>query len=92
LRLGIDLGGTKIEIVALADDSAELLRRRAPTSRGDYPGTLSAVAGLIEQAENQLGLRGSVGIGIPGAESRLTGVPRQNPVRCPNGGVRASAD
>jgi fructokinase len=74
LRLGIDLGGTKIEIVALADDSAELLRRRVPAPRGDYLGTLTAVARLVKEAENQLGQRGSIGIGIPGAESRVTGL------------------
>jgi len=74
LRLGIDLGGTKIEIVALADDSAELLRRRVPTPRGDYPATLTAVADLVKDAEKQLGQSGTVGIGIPGAESRVTGL------------------
>jgi fructokinase len=74
MRLGIDLGGTKIEIVALANDSAELLRRRVPTPRGDYRGTVKAVAGLVDAAENELGQRGSVGIGIPGAESRATGL------------------
>ena len=74
MRLGIDLGGTKIEIVALADDSAELLRRRVPAPRGDYLGTLTAVARLVKEAENQLGQRGSIGIGIPGAESRVTGL------------------
>lgn len=74
MRLGIDLGGTKIEIVALADDSAELLRRRVPTPRGDYPATLTAVADLVKDAEKQLGQSGTVGIGIPGAESRVTGL------------------
>lgn len=74
MRLGIDLGGTKIEIVALADDSAQLLRRRVPTPRGDYPGTLEAIAGLVREAESELGQQGSVGIGIPGAESRVTGL------------------
>jgi fructokinase len=74
LRLGIDLGGTKIEIAALADDSTELLRCRVPTPRGDYPGTLKAVARLVNESENQLGQRGSIGIGIPGAESRVTGL------------------
>jgi fructokinase len=74
LRLGIDLGGTKIEVVALADDSAQLLRRRALTPRGDYPGTLAAIVGLVREAESELGQRGSVGIGIPGAESRVTGL------------------
>ena len=73
MRLGIDLGGTKIEIVALANDSAQLLRRRVPAPRGDYQATLAAVASLVERAESELGQRGSVGIGIPGAESRVTG-------------------
>ncbi len=74
LRIGIDLGGTKIEIIALDADGGELLRRRVATPRGDYLATVMAVAGLVEAAENELGQRGSVGIGIPGAESRLTGL------------------
>ena len=74
LRLGIDLGGTKTEIVALAEDGGELLRRRVATPRGDYMGTIMAVVGLVETVENGLGRRGSVGIGIPGAESRVTGL------------------
>jgi len=73
VRLGVDLGGSKIEIVALANDNAELLRRRVPTPRGDYPGTLAAITGLVDAAERDLGQRGSLGIGIPGAESQLTG-------------------
>ncbi|TSA16715.1 MAG: ROK family protein [Betaproteobacteria bacterium] len=74
MRLGVDLGGTKIEIVALANDNAELLRRRVPTPRDDYPGTLDAIAGLVRQVEHELGRRGSLGVGIPGAESRKTGL------------------
>jgi len=74
LRLGIDLGGTKIEIVALANDGVVLQRRRVPTPRGDYPGTLAAIAGLVQQTERDLGQRGSLGVGIPGAESRVTGL------------------
>jgi len=74
LRIGIDLGGSKIEIVALADDSTELLRRRVPTPRGDYQGTLRAVADLVTAAETQLGRKGTVGVGIPGAESLVTGL------------------
>ncbi|MGP1676724.1 MAG: ROK family protein [Burkholderiales bacterium] len=74
MRLGVDLGGSKIEIVALADDSAELLRRRVPTPRGDYPGTLTAISALVQQAERDLSQRGSLGVGIPGAESRVTGL------------------
>jgi fructokinase len=74
MRLGIDLGGTKIEIVALGEDGAELLRRRVPTPRDDYPATLAAIAGLVGRAERELGRRGSLGVGIPGAESRASGL------------------
>ena len=74
MRLGIDLGGSKIEIVALDDGSAELLRRRVPAPRGSYDATLTAIAGLVNDAERELAQRGSVGIGIPGAESRVTGL------------------
>ena len=74
LRLGIDLGGTKIEIVALADDGRELLRQRVATPQGDYEKTLGEVTALVERADVQLGERGSVGIGIPGAESKATGL------------------
>ena len=74
MRLGIDLGGTKIEIVALADDSSELLRRRISAPRGDYQATLNAVTGLVRDAESELGEHGSIGIGIPGAESRASGL------------------
>ena len=74
MRLGIDLGGTKIEIIALADDGHELLRQRIATPQGDYMATLMAVAGLVEESESRLGRRGSVGIGIPGAESLATGL------------------
>ncbi|WP_265950408.1 ROK family protein [Dechloromonas sp. A34] len=74
LRIGIDLGGTKIEVVALADDGQALLRRRIPTPQGEYMATLMAVAGLVETVENELGRRGSVGIAIPGAESPASGL------------------
>lgn len=73
IRFGIDLGGTKIEIIALADNGAVLLRRRVATPRHDYGATLGAIAGLVQAAEGELGQRGSVGIGIPGAESRAQG-------------------
>jgi len=74
LRLGIDLGGTKIEIIALAADGRELLRRRVATPQGDYRATLAAIGRLVENAENELGQRGSVGLAIPGAESLVTGL------------------
>jgi fructokinase/N-acetylglucosamine kinase len=74
LRLGIDLGGTKIEIIALDASGRVLLRRRAPTPQTDYPATVAAVAGLVSQAETELGQRGTIGIGTPGALSRATGL------------------
>ena len=74
LRLGIDLGGSKIEIIALAKDGNTLLRRRIATPQTGYAATLNALINLINTAEQELGQRGTVGIGIPGAESRLTGL------------------
>jgi fructokinase len=73
LRLGVDLGGTKIEIIALDDNSCELIRRRVPTPRGDYAATVLAVGGLVRAVESELGHQGSVGVGIPGAESAHNG-------------------
>lgn len=74
MRLGVDLGGSKIEIIGLATDGRELLRRRIATPQGDYRATLSAIAGLVATAETELGQSGSVGIGIPGAESLRSGL------------------
>ena len=73
MKLGIDLGGTKIEIVALDEMGKERLRRRVPTPQGDYRATLLAIADLVRQAEAELGRRGTIGIGTPGALSRATG-------------------
>jgi fructokinase len=74
MRLGIDLGGTKIEIVALGDDGRELLRERVATPQGDYPATVAAITGLVKGTEQKLGGGGTVGVGIPGAESKATGL------------------
>ena len=74
MRLGVDLGGSKIEIVALSDDGDERLRRRVPTPKGDYLATVMAVVALVEQAEIELQHRGTVGIGIPGALSTQSGL------------------
>ena len=71
-RIGIDLGGTKIEIVVLAPDGAEALRHRIPTPP-DYQGTLDALATLVRDAEAQIGVTATVGIGIPGVISPATG-------------------
>ena len=75
-RIGIDLGGTKIELIALAGDGQELLRRRVASPRGDYQATLETIAALVETAEEALGKRASVGVGIPGSPSPGTGLIR----------------
>jgi predicted NBD/HSP70 family sugar kinase len=74
VRIGIDLGGTKIEVVALDGDGRELVRRRVPTPPQDYEATLEAMAELVRSLEQDLGVRGSVGIGMPGALSAATGL------------------
>jgi len=82
LRFGIDLGGSKIEIIALADDGRELLRQRVTTPQGDYPATVAAIASLVANAEHELGRQGTVGIGIPGAESLLSGLVKNANSTC----------
>src|ERR1700677_4425593 len=72
-RIGIDLGGTKIEIVVLGPDGAELLRHRIATPVG-YQATLQAIADLVRETETRLGVRATVGIGIPGVISPATGL------------------
>jgi fructokinase len=73
IRIGIDLGGTKIEGVALTPDRAELARHRLATPRHDYAATIEAIAGLVSQLEHAAGAQGSIGIGIPGSLSPRTG-------------------
>ncbi|WP_283744048.1 ROK family protein [Sideroxydans sp. CL21] len=73
MRMGIDLGGTKIEIIVLDDSGKELLRRRVPTPSGNYAATLQTIAALVHDAETELGQQGSLGIGTPGALSKATG-------------------
>lgn len=79
MRLGIDLGGTKIEIIALNDDGGEVVRHRIPTPRGEYRGILNAIGALVGETEARLagmGMSGphSVGLGIPGTISKHTGL------------------
>ena len=74
MRIGVDVGGTKIEAIALLDDGREIGRRRVPTPRGDYEATLDAIADLVSGLEGTSGARGSVGVGIPGAISPATGL------------------
>lgn len=76
MRIGIDLGGTKIECAAFDDTFIERFRRRVPTPRDDYDATLGAIAGLVRDCEQQTGRGGTVGIGIPGALSPATGLAK----------------
>jgi len=84
-RIGLDLGGTKIEIVALDAIGREALRRRIPTPTRDYAATLAAIAALVGDAERDLGAAASVGIGTPGSISRATGLLRGSNSVCLNG-------
>ena len=84
-RIGIDLGGTKIEIVALDEAGREALRRRVPTPKADYAATLDAIVALVTDAERALGAAATVGIGTPGSISRATGLLRGANSVCLNG-------
>jgi len=75
MRIGIDLGGTKTEVVALGASGQVLLRRRVATP-GDYQGVIRSIAGLVAAVEAELGARGTVGAGIPGSLSPRTGLVR----------------
>lgn len=73
VRIGVDLGGTKIELVTLSEEGNELFRKRITTPR-DYQGTLRAIADLVYEAEATLGEKGTVGVGIPGVISPYSGL------------------
>lgn len=74
VRIGIDLGGTKIEGVALDERGAVQARERAPTPKNDYEGTVAAIATLVGTLEERIGGEATVGIGMPGAISPATGL------------------
>ena len=80
-RIGIDLGGTKIEGMVLAEDGRELVRRRVPTPPG-YEETLNAIAGLIGDIERETDSRGTIGIGIPGIPDARTGLVKNANSTC----------
>lgn len=84
-RIGIDLGGTKIELVVLDAGGQERWRRRVPTPQGDYAGTLRAIAALVEEAEHRTGASARVGIGTPGSPSPRDGRIRNANSTCLNG-------
>ena len=77
-RIGIDLGGTKIEGIVLSAAGLVVAGRRIATPREDYDGTVRAVAGLVSALEAETGTRGAVGVGTPGAISRATGVVKNS--------------
>lgn len=85
MRIGVDLGGTKIEVAALSDDGCIHVRERVATPAGDYPAILQTITELVSQIEDRLGARASVGVATPGAVSTLTnGIKNANSV-CLNG-------
>ena len=76
VRIGVDLGGTKIEVLALSDDGHELARQRISSPRGDYSATINAIADLVAATEAKIGAKGSVGVGTPGSASPTAGLMR----------------
>jgi len=82
MRIGVDLGGTKIELAALDRDGAILLRRRIATPGNDYAAIIRAVTALVDAAERTLGRQGTVGIGMPGALSPATGLVKNANSTC----------
>jgi fructokinase len=85
MRIGIDLGGSKIEIIALDDRGAQRHRTRIPTPAHDYGAILGAICELVEQAERAIDAHASVGIGTPGALSPATGLLRNSNTQSLNG-------
>lgn len=85
MRVGIDLGGTKIEAVVLSDAGEVLSRQRVPTPAQSYRGILDAIAGLLADVELQFGRLERLGIGTPGAESWVDGLMKNCNTTCLNG-------
>jgi fructokinase len=87
VRIGIDLGGTKIEAAALRGEGEVLWRERVPTPKGDYAGTIEAVRGLVARLASDCALDADVpvGIGAPGSISPVTGLQRNSNSTCLNG-------
>ena len=74
MRIGVDLGGTKTEALALDDNGHELHRARVSTPQQDYPGTVRTIASLVQDLEREIGAQGTVGVGIPGTIVSSTGL------------------
>ncbi len=82
MRIGIDLGGTKIEGIVMDDAGRERVRRRVPTPKGDYRATVEAIALLVAALEPGSASRATVGVGIPGAISRVSGLVKNANSTC----------
>lgn len=82
MRIGVDLGGTKIEAIALDDQGAILQRRRVDTPRDSYNDIVNAIVALVQGLEAELGQEGSIGIGIPGAISPVTDLVKNANTTC----------
>lgn len=85
IKIGIDLGGTKTEIVALDTEGNELLRHRIKTPQSDYPSILHTIVDLVHSAEREIGRHCSVGVGTPGVVSTRTGWMKNSNSVCLNG-------
>jgi fructokinase len=91
LRVGLDIGGSKTELVALDAAGREQLRRRVATPHGDYETALAGIAALVREAERELGAPATVGIGLPGALQPATGLVK-NAYATPYNGRPLKAD
>jgi fructokinase len=85
VRIGIDLGGTKIEGIVLAPDGEELVRERVATPPDDYQATLAAIVDLVAMLEESVARQCSIGLGIPGSQSRASGLVKNSNSVCLNG-------
>lgn len=84
MRIGIDLGGTKIELLALGDNGEELHRERSMTPQGDYQATIDSIKKLVQSTELKLNTKGSIGICTPGSISPSTQLLRNSNSTCLN--------
>lgn len=82
LRIGIDLGGTKTEIIALNNQGQTLARERVPTPRDDYPAIIQTITDLVHHIEHRLGIQGTIGVATPGALSPATGLIKNSNSTC----------
>src|SRR5882757_2230296 len=82
MRIGVDIGGSKIEVAALDWDGSIRLRRRQSTPAGNYEATIATVKTLIEGIESELGCRASIGVAIPGTLSSATGLVKNANSTC----------